>query len=336
MSGTPCIDLHSHVLPRPMVDAIHQRPREFGMTVTGTGANEALVREDKHGSPLHPEFYDIAAKLEGMDRKGIDISYLSVPPVVFFYWLPVKTGLAAARLLNDGIAEMVEARPARLRGMATLPMQDLDAEITELERAVREHGFRAVELGCRVKGELLSDPQFVPVLRRAAELKVSVFAHPYIAGALPADLSCYYLGNTHGLPFDTALMAVHLMLGGTLDALPDLNFILAHGGGHLPYQFGRLEHGYQVRKEARANTANSPEAQLRRFHFDSLTHDAESLRFLIRRVGADRVMIGTDAPFDMAEVDPLGPLAELTELTEAQRDRILGGNAQSLLGPLPG
>jgi aminocarboxymuconate-semialdehyde decarboxylase len=281
---------------------------------------------NNHGSPLHPEFYDVDAKLEGMDRKGIDISVLSVTPVVFFYWLAAETGLAAAKVLNDGIAEMVSVRPARLRGMATLPMQDIDAAVTELERAVREHGFRAVELGCRVKGELLSDPKFRPVLKRAAELKVSVFAHPYIAGALPADLSCYYLGNTHGLPFDTALMAVHLMLGGTMDALPDLDFILAHGGGHLPYQYGRLEHGYGVRKEARANTANSPEAQLRRFHFDSLTHDAESLRFLIRRVGADRVMIGTDAPFDMAEDDPLGKLSEVIELSEDDRSRILGGN----------
>jgi aminocarboxymuconate-semialdehyde decarboxylase len=315
-----------------MVEAIRRQPRDFGMRVTGEGANEALVRDDNHGSPLHPEFYDVDAKLEGMDRKGIDISVLSVTPVVFFYWLSAETGLAAAKVLNDGIAEMVSVRPARLRGMATLPMQDIDAAVTELERAVREHGFRAVELGCRVKGELLSDPKFRPVLKRAAELKVSVFAHPYIAGALPADLSCYYLGNTHGLPFDTALMAVHLMLGGTMDALPDLDFILAHGGGHLPYQYGRLEHGYGVRKEARANTANSPEAQLRRFHFDSLTHDAESLRFLIRRVGADRVMIGTDAPFDMAEDDPLGKLSEVTELSEDDRSRILGGNALALLG----
>ncbi|MBC7778985.1 MAG: amidohydrolase [Proteobacteria bacterium] len=333
MTGkTPCVDIHSHVLPRSMIEAIRQRPRDFEMTVSGTGANETLVRDDKHGSPLHPEFYDVDAKLEGMDRKGIDISVLSVTPVVFFYWLPAETGLAAARVLNDGVADMVAVQPDRLRGMATLPMQDADAAVTELERVVRDHGFRSVELGCRVKGQLLSEPQFRPVLRRAAELGVSVFAHPYIAGALSPDLGCYYLGNTAGLPFDTTLMAVHLMLGGVLDQLPDLNVILAHGGGHLPYQFGRLEHGYLVRKEARANTANSPFAQLHRFYFDSLTHDAESLRFLIRRVGADRVMIGTDAPFDMAEDIPLDLLAAVAELTDAQRDRIRGVNALELLG----
>jgi aminocarboxymuconate-semialdehyde decarboxylase len=130
-------------------------------------------------------------------------------------------------------------------------------------------------------------------------------------------------------------MASHLMLDGTLDALPDLDFILAHGGGHLPYQFGRLDHGYQVRKEAKANTANSPETLLHRFRFDSLTHDVESLRFLIRRVGADRVMIGTDSPFDMAEDDPLGMLAQVDGLTDAQRERILSLNALEVLGEKP-
>jgi aminocarboxymuconate-semialdehyde decarboxylase len=329
---TPVIDVHSHVLPRPMVEAIRAQPRAFGMTVSGSGDSESLKRDDGHGSPLHPEFHLVSAKLESMDRKGIDVSYLSVTPMVFFYWLPEDAGLAAARVLNDGIAGMVAASPARLRGMATLPMQDVDAAIAELERAVREHGFRAIELGCRIKGELLSEPKFEPVLKRAAELKCAVFAHPYIAGELAHDLGCYYLGNTHGLPFDTALMAVHLMLGGALDRMPDLNMILAHGGGHLPYQYGRLEHGYRVRPEARKFTARSPEAQLRRFHFDALTHDVESLRFLIRRVGADRVMIGTDAPFDMAELDPLGKLAAVSELTDVERARILGENAIALLG----
>ena len=324
----PVIDMHSHVLPRAMVEAIRQRPSDFGMTVRGTGADEALVRDDNHGSPLFPEFHDVDAKIAGMDRKGIDISVLSVTPVVFFYWLDADKGLDAARVLNDGIAAMVASRPTRFRGMATLPMQDVDAAVAELERATREHGFR-------IKGDLVSDAKFRPVLKRAAELKVAVFAHPYIAGALPKDLCSYYLGNTHGLPFDTALMASHLMLDGTLDALPDLDFILAHGGGHLPYQFGRLDHGYHVRKEAKANTSNPPESQLHRFRFDSLTHDVESLRFLIRRVGADRVMIGTDAPFDMAEDDPLGMLAQVDGLTDAERERILSLNALEVLGEKP-
>jgi aminocarboxymuconate-semialdehyde decarboxylase len=213
-------------------------------------------------------------------------------------------------------------------------MQDTDAAVAELERAVKEHGFRAVELGCRIRGELLSEPKFRAVLRRAQELKVFVFAHPYVAGELPRDLACYYLGNLVGLPLDTTLMAAHLMMGGGLDELPRLDMVLAHGGGYLPYQIGRLAHGYQVRKEAKANTPHSPADLLRRFHFDALTHDAGALRFLVEKAGADRVVIGTDAPFDMAEADPLGRLAEIP-LSDEQRECILGRNALALLGEKP-
>jgi aminocarboxymuconate-semialdehyde decarboxylase len=326
------VDVHSHVLPREMLEAIRQRPREFQMRVEGAGEKEVFIRDDKHSTPVFAEFQDADAKVEGMDRRGIDISVISVSPVVFFYWLAADAGLKAARILNDGIARMVAARPDRLRGMATLPMQDADAAVAELERAVKEHGFRAVELGCRVRGELLSEPRFRPVLRRAQELGVFIFTHPYIAGSLPADLNCYYLGNLAGLPFDTALMAAHLMFGGALDELPKLNVILAHGGGHLPYQIGRLAHGYEVRKEARAKTPNSPAALLRRFYFDALTHDADALRFLVGKAGADRVMIGTDAPYDMGEENPVSMISRLKGLSKRDRERILGLNALDLLG----
>jgi aminocarboxymuconate-semialdehyde decarboxylase len=325
------VDVHSHVLPREMLDAIRQRPREFQMRVEGAGEKEVFIRDDKHSTPVFPEFHDADAKVEGMDRRGIDISVISVSPVVFFYWLAADAGLKASQILNDGIARMVAARPDRLRGMATLPMQDADAAVAELERAVKEHGFRAAELGCRVRGELLSEPRFRPVLRRAQELGVFIFTHPYQAGALPPDLGCYYLGNLVGIPLDTALMAAHLMFSGTLDELPRLNIVLSHGGGYLPYQIGRLAHGHEVRKEARAKTANSPASLLRRFYFDALTHDADALRFLVGKAGADRVTIGTDAPYDMGEENPVEMINALP-LTGQERDRILGLNALELLG----
>ena len=326
------VDVHSHVLPREMMAAIRERPRDYFMHVEGRGESEVFVRDDRHSTPVYAEFYDAEAKLESMDRKGIDISLISVTPVVFFYWLDADTGLAASRLMNDGIARMAAERPDRLRGMGTLPMQDTDAAIAELERIVSEYEFRSVELGCRIQGELLAAPRFRPVLRRAQELGVFIFTHPYVAGTLPPDLSCYYLGNLAGLPFDTALMASHLMFSGALDELPGLDIILAHGGGHLPYQIGRLAHGYEVRKEARAHGARSPRELLRRFHFDALTHDAAALRFLIEVAGADRVTLGTDSPFDMAETDPVGVIDDVPGLTDEQRDRILGLNALELLG----
>lgn len=329
---TKRVDVHSHVLPLEMVEAIRERPRDYQMRVKGAAGTELFIRDDRHSTPVYAEFHDADAKVEGMDRKGIDISVISVTPVVFFYWLDAAAGLEAARLMNDGIARMVAKRPDRLRGMATLPLQDPDAAVAELERVAREHGFRSVELGCRVRGDLVSEPRFRPVLRRAQELGVFVFAHPYVAGTLPPDLGCYYLGNLAGLPFDTALMAAHLMFGGALDELPALKLVLAHGGGHLPYQIGRLAHGHKVRQEARAHTSRTPLELLRRFYFDALTHDADALRFLVGKVGADRVTIGTDAPFDMAEEDPVAMIEALPDLSDRQRDQILGLNALALLG----
>jgi len=326
------VDVHSHVLPLEMVEAIRKRPRDYQMRVEGAAEKELFIRDDRHTTPVYAEFHDADAKVEGMDRKGIDVSVISVTPVVFFYWLDAEAGLAAVRLMNDGIARMVAKRPDRLRGMATLPLQDPDAAVAELERVAKEHGFRSVEVGCRVRGELVSEPRYRPVLRRAQELGVFLFAHPYVAGALPPDLGCYYLGNLAGLPFDTALMAAHLMFGGALDELPALNFVLAHGGGHLPYQIGRLAHGHKVRKEARAHTSRTPLELLRRFYFDALTHDADALRFLVGKVGADRVTIGTDAPFDMAEENPVAMIEALTGVSEREREQILGLNALALLG----
>jgi aminocarboxymuconate-semialdehyde decarboxylase len=331
MPKAKCIDVHSHVLPREMLEAIRQRPRDYQMRIDGAGDQQRFVRDDQHSTPLFAEFYDADAKVEGMDRKGIDISVISPTPFIFFYWLADDVAFAASRVINDGIARMAAARPDRLRGMATLPMQNADAAVAELERVVREYGFRAVELGCTVESRQLSEARFRPVLKRAQELGVFIFAHPHFVGGVKAPLDCYYLANLVGHPLDTVVMAAHLMFSGTLDELPGLKIVLAHGGGYLPYQIGRLAHGYDVRKEPRERCATSPLALLRRFYCDALTHDAAALRFLIERVGADRVVIGTDAPYDMGEEHPLAMLDALPGLSAEQRSRILGLNALQLL-----
>jgi aminocarboxymuconate-semialdehyde decarboxylase len=308
MPNVKRVDLHSHVLPREMLEAIRARPREHQMRVEGAGETERFIRDDRHATPVFAEFHDADAKVEGMDRKGIDISAISATPFIFFYWLAPEQALAAARATNDGIARMAAQRPDRLRG------------------------FRAVEVGCTVQGQQLSEPRFRPILKRAAELGVFFFAHPHFVGAVRPDLECYYLANLIGHPLDTIVMAAHLMFSGTLDELPDLKFVLAHGGGYLPYQVGRLAHGYEVRKEPKAHNATPPLELLRRFYCDALTHDAAALRYLVDRVGADRVVLGTDAPYDMGEEAPLAMLDELTGLSEEQRDRIRGLNALQLLG----
>lgn len=325
------IDVHSHVIPRRVVDAIAADPRGFAARVEGAGAARRILHDQGYAYPLFPEFHDPEAKLESMDRKGIDVSVISPAPPMFYYWADVDLAQRVAALVNDGVADMVAARPARLRGMATIPMQHPDAAVAELERVVREHGFRAVEIGTSVEGAQLAEDRFRPVLRRAQELGVFVFAHPYYVGA-KSGLECFYLTNLVGNPLDTTVMLANLMYSGALDELPDLRICLAHGGGFAPYQIGRLVHGHRVRAEANARTKTSPMDLLRRIYFDSLVFEPQALRYLIDLVGADRVCIGTDSPFDMGDEDPAGTVEAIPRLTGHERHEICCGTALRLLG----
>jgi aminocarboxymuconate-semialdehyde decarboxylase len=329
------IDVHSHVIPARMVEAMGRSPTAFAARIEGEGDARRVIHTQGYAYPLFAEFHDVEAKLESMDRKGIDISLISPAPPMFYYWADVDVALDAARLVNDGIADMVAVKPGRLRGMATIPLQHPDAAIAELERVVREHGFRAVEIGTSVEGAQLAEPRFRPILRRAQELEVFVFAHPYYVGA-KSGLECYYLTNLIGNPLDTAIMVANLMFSGALDELAELKLCLAHGGGFAPYQIGRLAHGHQVRPETRAHTRASPKDILRRLYFDSLVFDPAALRYLIDLVGADHVCIGTDAPFDMADEHPADTLAKVPRLTAAERDHVYFGTALHLLGEAPG
>jgi aminocarboxymuconate-semialdehyde decarboxylase len=327
----PRIDVHSHVIPKEMLDAVKRDPQRYEMRFEEKDGKQRIVREGGNTFPVFDEFSNPDAKVAGMDRKGLDVSFISPAPMVFFYWLPADRALEASRLVNDGIARMAAARPDRLRGMGTVPMQDPDAAITELERIVRDHGFRAIELGTSVEQEQLADARFRPVLRRAQELKVFVFAHPY-SFTPGCGMENYYLRNLIGNPLQSTIMAANLMFSGALDELKQLKICLAHGGGYVPYQIGRFVHGHKERKETRALTKTSPYRLMRRFYYDALIHDPLALRYLIDQVGADRVTLGTDAPFDMGEHAPLEMLKRVKKLTPRERDQICNRTAMDLLG----
>jgi aminocarboxymuconate-semialdehyde decarboxylase len=304
------IDFHSHVIPETIIGAMCADPQRYGTRIEDQAGKRYLVR-GKLRLELAPEFSVAEAKLEAMDRKGIEISVISPGPQVFFYGLPENHGVEAARLVNDGLAAMVARAPARLRGMATLPMQHPDAAVAEMERAARELDFCGVELATVAPGGELADAKYRPLLRRAQELKMTIFTHPNTIGAA-GRLDCYYLTNLIGNPLETTIMVANLMFSGTLDALPQLKVVLAHGGGFVPYQIGRFVHGHKVRPETRAHTASSAKALLKRFYFDTLTHDPQALRYLVDLVGAERVVLGTDAPFDMGDEEPRRTLCALS------------------------
>jgi aminocarboxymuconate-semialdehyde decarboxylase len=332
------IDLHSHVVPPTIIGEIQRDPARFG--VGGPAVNGIKVAQrdgnlywENNGrlSLIERELYDVEAKLAAMDRMRIEVSALSVAPPTYFYALSPEAGLRASRLSNDGIAQMVGKYPARLRGMATLPMQDPDAAIAELERVVKEYQFKAVELGTSIEGQQLAHPKFRAVLKTIEQLGCFIFAHPYRCSAT-GGMEGYDFFNTIGFPLDEVIMVGHLMFSGALDDLSRLRVLIAHGGGYAPYQIGRLDCAHRHRASASIHSKSSPRDLLYRFYFDALTHDPKSLRFLINQVGADRIALGTDNPFDMGYSDPLAELARVPHLTAEERQQICSGTARALLG----
>jgi aminocarboxymuconate-semialdehyde decarboxylase len=231
--------------------------------------------------------------------------------------------------MNDAFAEEMARRPGRFVALAHLPMQAPDEAARELERCVRELGFRGAEICSHVNGTNLDDPALAPVYRKAHDLDAPVFIHPQ--QVLGADrLGRYHLANLIGNPTDTAVAAASLIFGGVLQAFPRLTVYLAHGGGSCPLLRGRWEHGWRVRPEARQHIQRPPSEYFRRFLFDSLTHSVPALEFLVAAVGPERVMLGSDYPADMADPDPVKTIAALPRLTDRERALIYGDNAAAL------
>ena len=313
------VDLHTHFLPRFFVD-------EAGAgEVFGVRVEDGLVIHPQgFRYPVHPTFVDVEAKLAEMDAAGIDVSVLSSAPTLFFYDAPAAEAVGFARRSNDALAEMAGASP-RLAGLATLPLQDPEGAAAELERAVAELGLHGAHIGTNCGTVPLDDPSMAPVLAAAERLDVPLMLHPYYVGPKPG-LEDYYLVNSMGNPLDTSVAAVRLISSGTLDRFPTLRVALVHAGGFLPYQVGRFDHAFDVRPEARVAIDRPPSSYLDRFWMDTITHSDEALQFLAERIRPDRLYIGTDQPFDMADVAPVERLCRVGVDVDAT-----GGAAAALL-----
>lgn len=270
----------------------------------------------------------VAQRIADMDRLGVDIQALSPNPGQYFYFTEPDLGREVARTINDGVASAVALHPDRLIGMGTVPLQAPELAVAELRRCVNELGFRGIEISSNVNGRELSDPEFRPFFAAAEELGVLVFLHP-LGFTQGQRLSEHYLNNIIGNPLESTIALSHLIFGGVLDAYPGLKLCVAHGGGYLPGYWGRMDHAFRAREDCRQHISHPPSSYLRRVWLDTLVFDKDQLDNLVRTHGPDRLCMGTDYPFDMAEPDPVGFHEHLDEQTRA---KILGLNAAGLLG----
>jgi aminocarboxymuconate-semialdehyde decarboxylase len=329
---TKIVDMHCHYL-NPVVNAktAHLNAAQYDPTVIFANA---LTNETnkKQMATRAPKLTGVTERLVDMDRMGVDIQAVCPAPYHFFYFTEPGYGAELSREVNEGIAQVAADTPDRFVGMGTVPLQDAQLAIKELNYCVKKLGMRGIEICTNVNGKNLTDPSLKldKFFARCEELGVVIFMHPL--GYTQADrLTNHYFNNVIGNPLDSTVAVSHLIFDGVLQRYPKLKFVVAHGGGFIAHYWARMDHAWRARPDCRTIIKNPPSSYLEKFYFDSITFDPEMLKRLIEKFGADHVVLGTDYPYDMGEVDPLGLIKQVKRLPKAARDLIQGGNAARLL-----
>ncbi|MET9088948.1 amidohydrolase family protein [Streptomyces sp. NPDC004237] len=326
---TPTVDVHAHVLLPEVDSVVADLPGQADATVLDVRRNgpAALAVNGPMVGARLPRLTDVTARLAAMDEQSVDVQLVSPSPSHYHYWTDAETAEKVCLLANEATAAHCAQAPGRLYGLGLVPLQHPEQAIRILEHAL-EQGLLGVEVASHAPGRELSDPAYEPFWTRAEERGALLFLHPF-GCTLNERLDRWYLSNTVGQPVENAVALSHLIFSGVLDRHPGLKLIAAHGGGYLPTHIGRSDHAWRVRPDAR-DCAREPSSYLQQLYFDSLVHDPYVLRELVRVAGADRVLLGSDFPFDMGTEDPLAAL-RAARLPDPDFHSVRGGNAAALL-----
>ena len=325
------IDIHCHLLTAKAEEMIAAAGLSMDWQPRHQFANE-LTREvnREQARRTRVQFTSIEKRLADMDLMGIDIQAITPSPAQTFYSVPADLGIATARVINDNIADICARHPDRFVGLGTVPFQAPEPAVVELERLHKSLGLRGIEIATNVAGADLSEPRFRPIFQRAEELGLVLFMHP--TGFPEASrFRDHYFTNIIGNPLDTTVAVHHLIFGGVLQDCPNLKLVLSHGGGFLPAYSGRIDHGASARPDCCEHLRHMPTTYLKRLYFDSIVYTHHQLEYLVEQFGADHVLMGTDYPADMGEVDPIGFIEGAKGLDDIERRAILGRNAARLL-----
>jgi aminocarboxymuconate-semialdehyde decarboxylase len=327
----PVIDIHNHFFPRawPDLAARYGTSNWPWIKHTGPGKAEIMVG-DGFFRQIYSACWDPEVRLNEMDRDGVETQVISATPVLFAYERPVEHALDCARLFNDAALELCAQGKGRLKSLCQVPLQDIDASCKELSRCMRA-GHLGVQIGNHVGEKNLDDPGIVTFLHHCAAEGAAVLVHPWDMLA-PQRMPKYMMPWTVGMPAETQLGIVAMILGGAFDKLPKtLRICFAHGGGSFAFLLGRLENAWQHHPVAHGVCELPPSQYVNRFSVDSAVFDERALQFLVETMGAERVMLGSDYPFPLGE-HRIGSLIRSSHLTAQAKDHLLGANAVEFLG----
>ena len=329
--STLTVDMHSHIyLPEadafagPQVD-ISMIPMAKYSTNPTRGLNR---KQDIERTPNMRE-YDI--RLKDMEQAGIDVQVIMSAPQQCYTTVAPEVAVKAATMVNDEIAAWVSKMPDRFIPLGSVPMQEPEAAVKELERVMGPLGFKGVQILTNINGRDLSDPMFAPFWAAAERLGAVVLLHP-LGFTHGERLSEFYFSNVIGNPLETTIALHHLIFGGVLERHPKLKIVAVHGGGYLAGYSGRIDHAWGARSDCRGSLPLPPTTYLKRVFVDTVVFTPHQLEALLKVFGPDQILMGTDYPYDMAEADPIGHVRSLEGLDESIARKLIGGNSQKLFG----
>jgi aminocarboxymuconate-semialdehyde decarboxylase len=324
------IDVHSHVAI-PQAGAYvkpHLDLSTIPLAHFSSAETKALSQKQEEDIRTRITSYD--ERLKDLDAMGLDMQLVMPPPAQCYYTVPLDIAVKASAMVNDGLAEYVAKKPDVFVALGTVPLQDGNEAAKELERCMKQLGFKGAELLTNVAGNELSEPAYAPFWKKAEELGALVVIHPngFTEGK---RLSRFYFNNVIGNPFETTLALHYLVFDGVLERHPDLKLLAVHGGGYLAGYSGRIDHAWGARSDVRGDLPKPPTSYLKKVYVDTVVFTPHQLEALVDLFGADHVIMGTDYPFDMAEYDPIGHVVECG-FDDKTTAAIVGGNAKRLLG----
>ena len=324
------IDIHTHIMPSTMPNWVQKFGYGEFIHLEHRNCKACMMKGDTVFREIENNCFDPAERIKEMDDTNVSVQVLSTIPVLFNYWAKAKDGLETSRFFNDHIAETVAKTPKRFMGIGTVPLQDIDLSIQEMERCYRELNMPGLEIGSNINGINLSDQQFFPFYAAAEKLGCALFVHPWeMMGE--QQMQKYWLPWLVGMPAETSRAICSMIFGGVFEKFPKLRVAFAHGGGSFPITIGRIEHGFNVRPDLVAvdNTID-PRDYIGKFWIDSLVHDEKAMNYIIDVMGENNICLGSDYPFPLGEHHP-GKLIEEMNFDAGLKEKLLFMNAVNWL-----